>query len=70
MHYGCSRGSVSGSEIAYLIKCTDVDSVKYKLNFSRFMNPERMSLADVDTDIYAEDRYKVREYLFNKEGYF
>lgn len=68
MHYGCSRGSVSGSEIAYLIKCTDVDSVKYKLNFSRFMNPERMSLADVDTDIYAEDRYKVREYLFNKKG--
>lgn len=70
MHYGCSRGSVSGSEIAYLIKCTDVDSVKYKLNFSRFMNPERMSLADVDTDIYAEDRYKVREYLFNKEGLY
>ena len=70
MHYGPSRGSVSGSEIAYLIKCTDVDSVKYKLNFSRFMNPERMSLADVDTDIYAEDRYKVREYLFNKKGLY
>lgn len=34
------------------------------------MNPERMSLADVDTDIYAEDRYKVREYLFNKEGLY
>lgn len=68
MHYGPSRGSVSGSLIAYLIKCTDVDSVKYDLNFSRFMNPERKSLADVDTDIYAEDRYKVREYLFNKEG--
>ena len=70
MHYGCSRGSVSGSEIAYLIKCTDVDSVKYKLNFSRFMNPERMSLADVDTDIYAEDRYRVREFLFNKKGLY
>lgn len=68
MHYGASRGSVSGSEIAYLLHNTDVDSVKYKLNFSRFMNPERMSLADVDTDIYAEDRYKVREYLFEKEG--
>lgn len=60
MHYGCSRGSVSGSEIAYLIKCTDVDSVKYKLNFSRFMNPERMSLADVDTDIFAEDTQHVQ----------
>lgn len=68
MNYGASRGSVSGSEIAYLLHNTDVDSVKYKLNFSRFMNPERMSLADVDTDIYAGDRYKVREYLFNKEG--
>ena len=70
MHYGASRGSVSGSEIAYLLHNTDVDSVKYKLNFSRFMNPERMSLADVDTDIYAEDRYKVREYLFEKEGLY
>lgn len=67
MHYGPSRGSVSGSEIAYLLNCTDVDSVKYKLNFSRFMNPERQSLADIDTDIYADDRYKVREYLFNRE---
>lgn len=68
MHYGPSRGSVSGSEIAYLLHVTDVDSVKYNLNFSRFMNSERISLADVDTDIYAEDRYKVREYLFEKEG--
>ena len=67
MHYGPSRGSVSGSEIAYLLNCTDVDSVKYNLNFSRFMNPERQSLADIDTDIYADDRYKVREYLFNRE---
>jgi len=68
MHYGPSRGSVSGSLIAYLLRNTDVDSVKYDLNFSRFMNTERMSLADVDTDIYADDRYQVREYLFEKEG--
>lgn len=66
MAYGPSRGSVSGSEIAYLIYCTDVDSVRFNLNFSRFMNPERVSLADVDTDIYADDRYKVREYYFNR----
>ena len=66
MYYGPSRGSVSGSLIAWLIHSTDVDSVKYNLNFSRFMNPERQSLADVDTDIYAEDRYKVREYFFNR----
>ena len=66
MYYGPSRGSVSGSLIAWLIHSTDVDSVKYNLNFSRFMNPDRQSLADVDTDIYAEDRYKVREYFFNR----
>ena len=66
MYYGPSRGSVSGSLIAYLIHSTEVDSIKYDLNFSRFMNPERASLADVDTDIYAEDRYKVREYFFNR----
>ena len=66
MYYGPSRGSVSGSLIAYLIHSTDVDSIKYDLNFQRFMNPERQSLADVDTDIYADDRYKVREYFFNR----
>lgn len=70
MYYGPSRGSVSGSLIAYLIHSTEVDSVKYDLNFSRFMNPERQSLADVDTDIYAEDRYKVREYFFNRPDVF
>lgn len=67
MYCGPSRGSVSGSLIAYLLHNTDVDSVKYNLNFSRFMNPERVSLADVDTDIYAEDRYKVREYFFGQD---
>lgn len=46
VHYGYSRGSVSGSIIAYLLGITDVDSVKYNLNFERFMNPERVSLAD------------------------
>lgn len=67
IYYGISRGSVSGSLIAYLIHCTDVDSVKFNLNFSRFMNSERVSMADIDTDIYADDRYKVREYLFERE---
>ena len=69
MYYGPSRGSVSGSLIAYLIHSTDVDSVKYDLNFSRFMNPERQSLADIDTDIYADDRYKVREYFFDRSDH-
>lgn len=70
MNYGPSRGSVSGSIIAYLCHNTDVDSVKYNLNFSRFMNPERASLADVDTDIFDNDRYKVREYFFNREDLY
>ena len=70
MYYGPSRGSVSGSVIAWLIHSTDVDSIKYDLNFSRFMNPERQSLADVDTDIFADDRYKVREYFFNRSDVY
>ena len=70
MYYGPSRGSVSGSLIAYLIHSTDVDSVKYDLNFSRFINQDRQSLADVDTDIYAEDRYKVREYFFDRKDVY
>ena len=44
VHYGYSRGSVSGSIIAYLLGITDVDSIKYNLNFERFMNKERISL--------------------------
>ena len=68
--FGYSRGSVSGSVIAYILGITEVDSIKYNLNFERFMNKERVSLADVDTDWSKKDRYKVREYLFNKDGLF
>lgn len=68
VNFGYSRGSVSGSVIAYLLGITEVDSVKFNLNFERFMNKERVSLADIDTDWYKEDRWKVREYLFNKQG--
>lgn len=46
VRFGYSRGSVSGSLIAYLLGITEVDSIKYNLNFSRFMNKERVSLAD------------------------
>lgn len=46
VRFGYSRGSVSGSIIAYLLGITDVDSIKYNLNFERFMNKERISLAD------------------------
>lgn len=65
--YGYSRGSVSGSIIAYLLYITDIDSIKYNLNFERFMNPERISLADIDTDWFKGDRWKVRDYLFKRD---
>ena len=68
--YGYSRGSVSGSVIAYLLGITEVDSIKYGLNFERFMNRERISLADIDTDWSKKDRYKVRDYMFNKKGLY
>lgn len=68
--YGYSRGSVSGSVIAYLLGITEVDSVKYNLNFERFMNRERVSLADVDSDWLSEDRKTVKDYLYGKEGLY
>lgn len=68
--FGYSRGSVSGSIIAYLLGITEVDSIKYNLNYERFMNKERISLADVDTDWYDRDRGEVRKYLYNKKGLY
>ena len=62
IRYGYSRGSVSGSIIAYLLHITDIDSIKFNLNFERFMNKERVSLADIDTDWYSEDRKAVKSY--------
>lgn len=68
--YGYSRGSVSGSIIAYLLYITEIDSVKYNLNFERFMNKERVSLADVDSDWLSEDRKVVKDYLYGKQGLY
>ena len=70
VYCGYSRGSVSGSIIAYILGITDVDSIKYNLNFERFMNQERISLADVDSDWYKGDRWRVRDYLYKKEGLY
>ena len=70
IEYGYSRGSVSGSLIAYLLHITDVDSIYHHLNFERFINKERVSLADVDSDWYSEDRKFVKDYLYNKRGLF
>lgn len=62
---GYGRGSVTGSFIAYLLGITGVDSVKNKLNFFRFMNPDRVSNADIDTDYSSKDREKVKYFLLH-----
>lgn len=67
---GYSRGSCSGSIICYLIGITEIDSIVHKLNFQRFMNTERISLADIDTDWSPSDRDKVKEYIYSKDGLY
>ena len=67
---GYSRGSVSGSLIAYIIGMTDVDSIKHNMSFERFMNIERVSLADVDTDWQPNQREVVKDYIYEKEGLY
>lgn len=67
---GYGRGSVSGSLIAYIIGITDMDSIKHKLNFERFMNTERISLGDIDSDWSPNDREFIKRYLYNKEGLY
>ena len=70
IYCGYSRGSCSGSIIAYLIGITDIDSIKHKLNFERFMNTERVSLADIDTDWQPNQREEVKDYIYQKEGLY
>lgn len=60
---GYSRGSVSGSMIAYLLGITQMDSMKYHLNFFRFMNPSRVTNADIDTDYGGVDRDTIKQFL-------
>lgn len=60
---GYGRGSVSGSMVAYLLGITCMDSMKYDLNFFRFMNPARVSLADIDTDYAGKDRDIVKAFV-------
>jgi len=70
IRYGASRGSASGSVIAFLLGITDVDSLKYDLNFERFMSPERVSLCDIDSDYEPSKRDLVKEYLHNMDGVY
>ena len=67
---GYGRGSVNGSVIAWLLGITEMDSIKHKLNFDRFMNVERVSLSDVDTDFPPSRIDDVKQYIFNKHGLY
>jgi DNA polymerase III alpha subunit/intein/homing endonuclease len=65
---GYSRGSVSGCLCAYLLGITDIDSIKFGMNFERFMNLERVSLSDIDIDYPPDKREMVKDYIFNDLG--
>lgn len=62
---GYGRGSVSGSLIAYLLDVTKMDSLKFNLNFFRFLNPNRVTNSDVDTDYSEKDREKLKYFLLH-----
>lgn len=65
---GPGRGSAAGSLVAYCIGITNVDPLKYGLLFERFLNPERVSMPDIDIDFDDEGRSKVIEYVTQKYG--
>ncbi len=65
---GPGRGSAAGSAIAYAIEITGIDPIKYQLLFERFLNPERISMPDVDIDFDDEKRDMVLQYVINKYG--
>jgi DNA polymerase-3 subunit alpha len=65
---GPGRGSSAGSLVAYVLRITDVDPIKYKLLFERFLNPERISMPDIDIDFSDERREEVIRYVVNKYG--
>lgn len=65
---GPGRGSAAGSIVAYVLGITDIDPIRYKLLFERFLNPERVSPPDIDMDFCDERRGEVVEYLVNKYG--
>ena len=67
---GYGRGSVNGSVIAWLIGITEMDSIKFGLNFERFMNVERVSLSDIDTDFPPSRIDEVKEYVYNHHGLY
>ncbi len=65
---GPGRGSAAGSAVAYCIGITNIDPIKYDLLFERFLNPDRKSMPDIDTDFDDEGRQKVIDYVVQKYG--
>ena len=65
---GPGRGSAAGSVVAYCLKITDVDPLKYDLLFERFLNPDRISLPDIDVDFDDDGRGKVLDWITQKYG--
>ena len=65
---GPGRGSAAGSLVSYSLGITDVDPIKYNLLFERFLNPERITMPDIDTDFPDNKRDEVIEYVKNKYG--
>src|SRR5688572_2322311 len=65
---GPGRGSAAGSVVAYCIGITNIDPIKYNLLFERFLNPDRKSMPDIDTDFDDEGRQKVIDYVVAKYG--
>ena len=65
---GPGRGSAAGSVVAYCLKITNIDPIKYDLLFERFLNPDRVSMPDIDIDFDDEGRTRVMDYVINKYG--
>ncbi len=65
---GPGRGSAAGSAVAYCLGITNIDPIKYDLLFERFLNPDRVSLPDIDIDFDDEGRQRVIDYVINKYG--
>lgn len=65
---GPGRGSAAGSLVAYVLRITDIEPLRYGLLFERFLNPDRVSMPDIDTDFADRGRGKVLEYITHKYG--
>ncbi len=65
---GPGRGSAAGSLVAFAIRITDIDPMPYNLLFERFLNPERISMPDIDVDFCIYGRERVIDYVRDKYG--